>query len=136
MNTLQLPPSAPTYSVKENEIPIVLVSDDGKIINTLKSVFLSHEGYELIVVSSLTEVLEAISKLQPIRIFWDYELGKIKTLSLLETVRNRFPQIAVVAYCTSSPHREELKEKGCSKEVDPLDVDRLSENIFKIINTV
>lgn len=112
---------------------LLFVSANEELIATLKQVISSHEGYELIIVSSLKNLLDIITGQQPTTIFWDDEIEEHSTLDVLDIATSRFPKITMVAYCTSDPRRNQLQENGCTSGIDPSDKESLSGNILEVI---
>lgn len=131
--TKESAPALSPASASGEIIKLLLVSANEDMIASLQRVILPHEGYELTVVSSLRNVLDIITEKQPATIFWDDEVEEHSTLDVLNIATSRFPQITMVAYCTSDPQRNQLQENGCTSGINPHDSESLSQNVFEVI---
>lgn len=115
--------------------PRLLVLDDDELIGQVVSEYLEGKGFEVIVVTSSKDAMEAVDHEQFHLAIFDVNLAGENGLDLLRFFKTNFPQLPVIML-TGMPGSEDLVEQallrganGFIRKTDPL------ENLFEMVRS-
>lgn len=115
--------------------PRLLVLDDEETIGEVLSLFFEGKGFEVIVVKTSKDAMEAVDHEKFDIAIFDVNLAGENGLELLRFFKTNFPQLPVIML-TGMPGSEELIEQalfrganGFIRKIDPL------ENLFEMVQS-
>lgn len=115
--------------------PRLLVLDDEETMGQILSLFFQEKGFEVVVVKTSADAMEAVDREQFDLAIIDINLAGENGLELLRFFKTNFPELPVIML-TGMPGSEELVEQamfrganGFMRKNDPL------ENLFEMVRS-
>jgi DNA-binding NtrC family response regulator len=117
-----------------SRLRVLLIDDDAKMVKLVRSI-LTDEGYEVVGITSPTEVLEEVDTLDPHVVVLDEVMPDRDGLDVAEDIRERRPTQPIVIFSSLFDQRlsRETRRRGyvyCEKADG---IDRLEEAIKEAV---
>ncbi len=116
----------------------VLVVDDEQNFVNLLDWFLSKRGYEVRTALNGDEALKLVEKTSPDLALLDIRMGPVSGLSLLDEMKQRWPDITVImmtAYPTSDSRSQAFGKGAVAYFTKPMDLEELLKTIHGLSNS-